>query len=154
MSSERRNPPLPVSSRTDRVGGLGVERVPPAVAARVSSGMPTASREPTTIAAQPHAKLCGVKLIGGGRTIALPLGRSIVGRSPGAAVSLDDVDVSREHAAIVVGAAAISVEDLSSTNGTFLNGQRISSQSLAPGDCIRFGAVTFEVAFVRLDDDV
>ena len=70
----------------------------------------------------------------------------MIGRDPNAAIVFDpDKDdlVSRQHAVIRVKdniKLAFSIADLQSTNGTFLNGERIlSEQELLPGDTIEFG---------------
>jgi pSer/pThr/pTyr-binding forkhead associated (FHA) protein len=55
-------------------------------------------------------------------------------------VELNDPDVSRRHAVIRLVDAGLAVEDLGSTNGTFVNERRISGiVELAAGDRIRFG---------------
>ncbi len=64
--------------------------------------------------------------------------RTTIGRKAGNDVLLDDQTVSSEHAAVsLMGAPAIT--DLDSTNGTFVNGVRISKQELRHGDVIRIG---------------
>lgn len=58
-------------------------------------------------------------------------------------------DVSRRHCRIVFYPTYVAIEDLSSTNGTFVNGQRISaSQALKRGDIIRIGSAVFRVDFI------
>jgi pSer/pThr/pTyr-binding forkhead associated (FHA) protein len=62
-----------------------------------------------------------------------------VGRE-GCDVLLADPEVSRRHARIVLTGAGAEVEDLGSTNGTFVNGRRITGRTaLQPGDRIAFG---------------
>jgi pSer/pThr/pTyr-binding forkhead associated (FHA) protein len=57
-----------------------------------------------------------------------------------------DAEISRRHARIARSGAAFTVEDLGSTNGTFVNGRRISGQEiLSPGDRIQVGATTLVV---------
>src|SRR5947208_8905517 len=51
---------------------------------------------------------------------------TLIGRQPDARVYLESLAVSRQHAHIVRHDASYAVEDLGSSNGTFLNGQRIS----------------------------
>jgi hypothetical protein len=61
-------------------------------------------------------------------------------------VVLDDTTVSRRHATITHKAAGFELADLGSTNGTFVNGRRLSGPvALKPGDEIKFGSV--RVAF-------
>src|ERR1700691_4910954 len=61
-------------------------------------------------------------------------------------VVLDDTTVSRRHATITRKSAGFELADLGSTNGTFVNGRRLSGPvALKPGDKIKFGSV--RVAF-------
>jgi hypothetical protein len=64
----------------------------------------------------------------------------IIGRESANDLVLKDPELSRRHARITYQASRYYVEDLGSTNGTFLNDQRIQSQMpLNHGDVIRFG---------------
>jgi len=77
---------------------------------------------------------------GGGREHTLRLGENIVGRE--ADVMLADSKVSRKHARIVLGEGEITLEDLGSTNGTTVNGEKLppgESRSMQQGDCVAFG---------------
>jgi serine/threonine-protein kinase len=57
-----------------------------------------------------------------------------------------DAEISRQHARIARSGAAFSIEDLGSTNGTFVNGRRITGpEILSPGDRIQVGATTLVV---------
>ena len=58
---------------------------------------------------------------------------------PDAALFLDDVTVSRNHALLVRRSDGIYVDDLGSLNGTYVNRKRIESQLLADGDEIQIG---------------
>ncbi len=74
---------------------------------------------------------------------ALPLagGENVIGRDPRCAVWVDASGVSRRHARIVVTAEQASIEDLGSSNGTFVQGRRIArARALADGDQIELGA--------------
>jgi DNA-binding winged helix-turn-helix (wHTH) protein len=82
------------------------------------------------------------------RQIPVTEGEHIVGRAPDAAVWIDAAGVSRHHARLTVTAAATTIEDLSSKNGTFVGGARITGcHPLDDGDQIRFGSVvvTFRI---------
>ena len=59
----------------------------------------------------------------------------------------DDPEISRRHARITLRAGdQLAIEDLGSTNGTFVNGKRIeASQTLIPGDTIKVGMTTLQV---------
>jgi hypothetical protein len=62
-----------------------------------------------------------------------------VGRSDDSELFLVDPSVSRRHAVIDVDSGWPIVHDLGSTNGTFVNGERIETRRLAPGDLVTFG---------------
>lgn len=56
-----------------------------------------------------------------------------------------DSGASRRHASVSPGPSGLAVMDLGSTNGTFVNGQRVQSANAGPGDLIKIGATTFRV---------
>lgn len=69
----------------------------------------------------------------------------VIGRE-GQALTIDDSTMSRRHAVVRSSGEALTVEDLGSRNGTFVNGRRISEPvSLAPDDVITLGATSFRV---------
>jgi pSer/pThr/pTyr-binding forkhead associated (FHA) protein len=81
----------------------------------------------------------------------ITLGETVttVGRLPESTISINDTNVSRNHAEIRTGTNAFVAVDLGSTNGTMINGMRImSEQRLADGDIISFGSthVRFEAS--------
>lgn len=67
-----------------------------------------------------------------------------VGRDPGNDIVINDPHVSRQHARITQQGGLMVIEDLGSTNGTFVNGMRLTGpHTLADGDVIGLGdAVT------------
>jgi hypothetical protein len=72
-----------------------------------------------------------------------------VGRLPSCTVTVEDSNVSRNHAEVRAGRGAFVVVDLGSTNGTMVNGVRINGEHrLADGDIISFGSthVRFEAS--------
>lgn len=72
----------------------------------------------------------------------------ILGRDNSADLVLDDAGISRRHAAVEVAEAEVVVEDLGSSNGTFVNGTRVErSLRLGQGDLIQLGATVLEVRF-------
>ncbi|PKQ16698.1 MAG: FHA domain-containing protein [Actinobacteria bacterium HGW-Actinobacteria-7] len=79
--------------------------------------------------------------------VAVPvIGPVVIGRSPGADIVIGDDFVSGRHARVTPAGSEAVLEDLGSTNGTLLNGQRVlGSQSLRPGDLIEIGAVKIKV---------
>ena len=68
-----------------------------------------------------------------------------VGRAPRADFVVDAALVSRLHCRLAAGAAEIEAVDLESTNGTYVNGQRIDRCTLKHGDRLRIGAVELVV---------
>ena len=71
----------------------------------------------------------------------------IVGRDPTADIVLDTPNVSRLHARLERAEGGIRVEDLGSTNGTWVNGNRIKGPQLVkPGDDLRFGPQRLELS--------
>jgi hypothetical protein len=69
----------------------------------------------------------------------LTTGRNVIGRGTEADIRLPDTGVSRKHVDVVLDGGTAFVEDLGSTNGTLVNGRKISRQALADGDVIRIG---------------
>lgn len=87
-----------------------------------------------------------------GRRIELELELSI-GRQDGDLV-LEDPEVSRRHAVLRRSGGSVLVEDLDSTNGTFVNGERIERPiTLGPGDQVRVGRTTLEIEPDRRAED-
>ena len=81
----------------------------------------------------------------------LPGGVRTLGRATGADFSIDAALVSRIHCRLTATAGGdLEVRDLDSTNGTFVNGQRVQSAQLASGDRIQIGRV--ELIAVRDGD--
>ena len=77
-----------------------------------------------------------------GQTFSLEKDSTSLGRDPGNDITIDDPQVSRQHARIVRQGGLMVVEDLGSTNGTFVNGVRLTgSHTLASGDMIGLGDV-------------
>ncbi|MEZ4362319.1 MAG: AgmX/PglI C-terminal domain-containing protein [Kofleriaceae bacterium] len=70
-----------------------------------------------------------------------------IGKVPSAHLKLDDETVSRTHAIIEVnGPTDVSIIDLGSTKGTFVNGQRVNKAKLQTGDNILVGDTRIELA--------
>ncbi len=81
-----------------------------------------------------------------GMTYVLPPGTVTVGRHPDSSIFLDDVTVSRHHCRFAVDETALVVEDSGSTNGTYVNGNRVDSSELRPGDEVLIGRFHLIVA--------
>lgn len=68
-----------------------------------------------------------------------------VGRAPRADFIVDRALVSRIHCRLTAGAEKIDVEDLESTNGTFVNDKRVDRGQLGTGDRLRVGRIELTV---------
>jgi len=68
---------------------------------------------------------------------------ALVGRATEAAVVLDDVTVSRQHAKLSREGAKWRVKDLRSLNGTYVNKERVESKELKDGDELQIGKFRF-----------
>ena len=71
----------------------------------------------------------------------LPGNVKTIGRAASADFVLDAPLVSRLHCQLAAGRAEIEAVDLSSTNGTYVNDQRVARGTLRDGDRLRLGAV-------------
>src|SRR6516162_11111610 len=82
------------------------------------------------------------------RAIRLAAGETIVGRSRDCDLCIPSSDISRRHCLIALANGQVTVEDLSSANGTFLNGVRITgTRQVRSDDQLRIGPLTFTVKF-------
>lgn len=85
-----------------------------------------------------------------GRDFDFRAGRYKLGKAPreepgASVVPLEDPYMSRDHASVTAGTAALILNDLMSTNGTFLNGERVQRAFLKEGDAVRMGRTTLRV---------
>ena len=69
-----------------------------------------------------------------------------VGRALSSDVALLDPTVSRRHASLVADESGIELNDLGSSNGTFVNGERVEHARIAAGDVLTFGKLSFNVS--------
>ncbi len=72
-------------------------------------------------------------------------GDVVVGRSDEADVSLPEDMVSRKHAKLTAAATGLVIQDLGSTNGTFVNGEKVSKVVLQAGDQLLIGGSILKV---------
>ncbi|MFC4019543.1 FhaA domain-containing protein [Micromonospora sp. GCM10011542] len=90
-----------------------------------------------------HGGTRNVRLVSGdGRTYPLQMGSTVIGRGDQANLRLPDVGISRRHARLDFDGGQVVLTDLGSTNGTMVNGQRVSAVALNPGDMIQLGTTT------------
>jgi pSer/pThr/pTyr-binding forkhead associated (FHA) protein len=79
-----------------------------------------------------------------GRTFGLA-GATVVGRAPECQLRLEEASLSRKHARLVPNDDGVMIEDLGSTNGTFLNNERVQRATAKPGDEIGFDTLRFRL---------
>lgn len=83
---------------------------------------------------------------------AFPVGGPVViGRAPECDITLPDDEISRRHALVKPVGDGLSVEDLDSSNGTYINDRRVQHGFLSPGDALRLDAVSFLLVAPELD---
>jgi pSer/pThr/pTyr-binding forkhead associated (FHA) protein len=81
--------------------------------------------------------------------VELGVGRTTIGRHPHNDIVINHQAVSSRHAAIDSDADWVALEDLDSSNGTFVNGQRVARMMLNDGD--RVTVATYELEYVAGD---
>ena len=79
----------------------------------------------------------------------LPGSIKTIGRATRADFIVDASLVSRLHCRLTAGAAGLELVDLGSTNGTYVNGERVTCAALKIGDRLGVGKVQFLVAGPR-----
>jgi len=84
-----------------------------------------------------------------GESFILRKQRTVLGRAPDADIRLENKGVSRRHCEIWLGPHGITLEDLSSRNGTYLNEALISTAPLYHGDRVTLGSVGLELNGLR-----
>lgn len=75
-------------------------------------------------------------------------GTEIIGRHTDCRIRIPDASVSRQHCELSVGEGKVTLRDLGSSNGTFVNRKRITQTELAAGDMLCIGKF---VLVVRID---
>lgn len=89
-----------------------------------------------------------------GRTFHIGYRTATIGRAPGNLVQVDDSDVSRKHCQLVPGDGFVTVVDMQSQNGTFINGAAVAQGRLGTGDELRVGTATFVYQpYASFDED-
>lgn len=69
----------------------------------------------------------------------------MIGRQEGCQIRIPIAGISRTHCEVTVQGGAVTVKDLGSSNGTYVNQERVTEQSLAAGDLISIGGQVFLV---------
>lgn len=100
----------------------------------------TALQVPFAMKERNNASLTLITGLNAGQTFPLTDGEAVIGRSREAQVRIDDVGISRQHSRIVCTLEGRHViEDMGSTNGTFVGGRRVTRAELSEGDHIQIG---------------
>lgn len=82
---------------------------------------------------------------GTSRTVRLQGGAYVLGRGDAADVPLDDPEVSRRHARLLIDGDDVVIEDLDTQNGTWVGGERVRQQPVDDGDRIEIAPFTITV---------
>ena len=70
---------------------------------------------------------------------------TILGRDSECDITIPGTHLSRKHVEIAISGNKLLVKDLGSSNGTFVNGKKVTDAELVPGDQIQFDVLTFSV---------
>ncbi len=69
----------------------------------------------------------------------------VVGRAVTSDIPIFDPTISRRHAELAVSSTGVFLKDLGSSNGTFINGERVTEGTVEPGNSVTFGKVVFQL---------
>jgi len=87
------------------------------------------------------------------RVVRLTSHETFIGRQKGCGVRIPSAEVSRRHCALRLADGYLTVQDLGSINGTFVNGMRVVNQEVVrPGDHLEVGPVRFIVEYELTPD--
>jgi FHA domain len=90
--------------------------------------------EPTRMLVRTHGETGIVQLLGR---------RTTIGRTPDNDILIDAEFISRHHAVVLLYGSKTVIEDLNSTNGTFVNAERVNRRALKEGDIVTLGKSEF-----------
>jgi len=76
----------------------------------------------------------------------LKVDRTTIGRVEDNTFQVPDASISSHHCEILLKGADVVVKDLDSTNGTFINGEKVTEAALKPGQTLRLGQVELELS--------
>ena len=126
-----------------------IERVVGQPAARLLRGLTVAPAPDTTMQPKPPDGRVVISLRGHALSeVLLRPGRYSIGRAADNDLQINSRFISRHHAQLVTSERGTLLEDLKSTNGSFVNGERATSRWLVAGDKVRIG--THELVYHRL----
>lgn len=101
-----------------------------------------------------NVSLVMVQADGTKKEIAVPKLPAVIGRDEAAKVRIPLAAVSRRHCEIAESDDELLVRDLKSSNGTYVNGERVKSRELVPGDLLAVGSVVFVVRIDGFPKDI
>jgi EmrB/QacA subfamily drug resistance transporter len=108
---------------------------------------PPGERQPTFAPTGSEGELMILSGPGAGSAAPVIGNSATIGREPECDLQVLDSEVSRLHAKVTVRDGVATIDDLHSSNGTYVNGERIlASATLAPGDRIQIGEATIELS--------
>jgi pSer/pThr/pTyr-binding forkhead associated (FHA) protein len=129
-----------------RVDGLAEPRPEPPRPARTETELDTRTPGELAGAGSPGPlRLAVTAGVGAGRLLELGEGRFVIGRDASCDLTVDDPKVSGEHAEIIRSGSSFVLRDLGSTNGTYVNGERVDGRRrLHEGDRLQIGDTELE----------
>jgi len=133
-------PPPPPQYQQQQQQGYGMPPNPPGPPPGPPGGQ--VSSAPTPPVTPLHTARQARLISSDGRQFAVAIGSTVIGRGEGAQVRLADVGISRQHARLDYDGSRMVLTDLGSTNGTTVNGNRITAAALQHGDVIQLGTTT------------
>ncbi len=87
------------------------------------------------------------------KQIPLEVGTVVLGRGQDADIKLDDELVSRKHCAIHFDGKTVTISDLGSTNGTYVDGQAVQTCALEPDNRLQIGKMVMKIDFKDQDEE-
>lgn len=95
-----------------------------------------------------EAALVHVRSDGKQQPVPLRAGKILIGRQEDCQLRIPSAQVSRHHCEVVTGGSGVRIRDLGSSNGTYVNGQKVEEAELEAGDVLALGSMLF---VVRID---
>ena len=139
--------PTPAGQESGATAAPPMPDLPPLESAGVDPTAASIGATATVIAAGPATRIVAMQGPYAGQAFELTGDLMTIGRDAAQAIALvNDMGVSRTHAQIVRQGDQTLIEDLGSTNGTYVNGVRVGAPTpIKPGDTLQLGASLFRV---------
>ena len=99
-----------------------------------------------------QAKIVVVSGRDAGEGYSLDRARTVLGRGPGVDAVFKNAAMSRQHAALEYTDDGFRIQDLGSTNGIYLHGQRVQAGDLGNGDRFEIGGQEFQLVIEERED--